>query len=273
MMNKITCDLGIKEYKLLINSIGCEKCRPDYIKDLKNYYNDFKSDICESCNKRLDTNPLRILDCKVEKCRELKHKSPKITNYLCDDCSSHHTELKKLLLKNNILYTEDPFLVRGLDYYCKTTFEFVTDNLGSQNAFAAGGRYNNLVEMFAGKKIPAVGFAAGIERLSLLLNETEIPKTGLDCFIVYGNNIESKEIALDTVSLLRNNGISADIDPVSKGLKSQLKKAERENAAHAIIIGDDETAGKYFSVKNLLTREQTSVPLNEIVNYLKSKKI
>jgi len=268
MMDGITKDTGISEYSLLINSIGCKDCRKEFIKSLKEYYTSKKGQLCKDCISRLEKNPLRLLDCKIESCSNLKDGAPRITSFLCDDCSSHHSSLKEYLDKSGISYTEDPYLVRGLDYYTRTTFEFVTKKLGGQNAFAAGGRYDNLVEQFEGKPTPGVGFAAGIERIYLLIEEMKLEKSGPDAFVVHTGGDTLKK-SIETVNLLRTEGISVDIDPSGKGFKSQFKKADRENAKFAVIIGEDELSENSCILKNLSTGDQKKIPLNNISEHLK----
>ena len=271
MMNSITKDLGIRDYEILINSIGCGECRPEYLRALKEYYSAKKDLLCEDCVKRLDKNPLRILDCKKDGCGSLKDGSPALPEFLCGECSSHHTSLKRHLDSAGVIYREDPFLVRGLDYYAKTTFEFVTAALGGQNAFAAGGRYNKLVELLGGKPTPAVGFAAGIERLMILTENNTAAVDGIDAFIIYSDEKYFDHSAA-LLGNLRSNGISADIDPGGKSMKSQMKKMDRENAAFAVIIGDEEIAAGTVTVKNTSSREQRTVKEGDLAAFLINEK-
>jgi len=273
MVNKILQTIGIKEYKLLINSIGCKKCRKSYIEELKKYYENKKENLCDDCKRRLDENTLRLLDCKVNSCNELKKNAPKITDFLCEDCSNHHTKVKEYLQDENIPFTEDPLLVRGLDYYTRTTFEFVTTEIAGQNAIAAGGRYDGLVEQFEGKATPAVGFAAGMERIMLLCEDVanSIKQDSIDAYIIHTGG-DALSVAIETVALLRQNGFSADMDPAGTGFKSQFKKADRANAKSAVIIGENELNNKTYTVKDLKLGEQTDIPMNTIVDYLKKKK-
>jgi histidyl-tRNA synthetase len=267
LVDSISRSAGITEYELLINSIGCDDCRGNYIEDLKKYYTAHSGDLCADCRKRLAKNPLRLLDCKVEGCKALKDGSPKITGYLCAPCADHHRQVKEHLTVHTIPFTEDPFLVRGLDYYTRTTFEFVTSALGGQNAFAAGGRYDKLVEMLDGKPTPGVGFAAGIERIMIMTEKNPIPETRLDVWVVYAGD-KPREKALSTVKELRAGGFSADIDPTGTGMKSQMKKAEREKSRYAVIIGDEELNGGFYSVKKLDSGEQLKVPIGELHSML-----
>ncbi len=253
---------GIKGYEILINSIGCTGDREAYIALLKKFYEDKKERLCEDCKKRLDKNAMRLLDCKNESCRDLKKEAPVITDHLCRDCAEHHDTVKSYLASNGVICRDDPFLVRGLDYYTRTTFEFVSSQLGGQNAFAAGGRYDGLVEHFGGKPTPAVGFAAGIERMYLLIEDQEISSSGIDAYIVHVGG-ESLRQAVELASRLRDAGFSVDMDPASKGFKAQFKKADREKSLYAVIIGEDESAAGTCTVKDLKTGEQKTVSSSE----------
>lgn len=267
MMDAVTKRLGINNYSILLNSIGCHACRMEYIKELKTFFSGQLDKLCEDCTRRLEKNPLRILDCKKHNCIELKKDSPIISSYLCEDCKEHYSTVKEYLNMNDISFTEDPFLVRGLDYYTKTTFEFVSMSLGGQNAFAAGGRYDTLVETFGGKPTPAVGFAAGIERILLLIEEKKISPQTIDVFIIYsGDKAFIKAVKL--LNLLRSHNISADFDPNPKGFKPQFKKADRERAEYAIIIGEDEIAADSYTIKDMKSGEQSSVKAEDILNII-----
>ncbi len=265
-MNLIAHKIGLRDYTLLINSIGCPACRPAFIKDLKSYYASKKSQLCSDCSRRLEKNPLRLLDCKVDACGQLKTEAPVIAGYLCDSCAQHHAKLKSLLAEGGISFMEDPLLVRGLDYYTRTTFEFVSGSTG-QNAFAAGGRYDTLVEMFGGKPTPAVGFAAGIERILILLETNKINSPALDVYIVHSGDNAFHE-ARKTAMALRASGISADMEAEAKGFKSQFKKADRENARLVIIIGKDEISQNQYSIKNMITGNQQSVARENLIAYV-----
>ena len=264
MMYRITERLRVPDFTLLLNSIGCPECRAGYIKNLKEYFAGQSGHLCGDCLKRLDKNPLRLLDCKNNPCAELKHSAPKITSYLCVECGEHYCKVKEYLNNNNLKYTEDPYLVRGLDYYTRTTFEFVSGTLGAQNAFAAGGRYDSLVETFGGNPTPAVGFAAGIERILLMIEETKLQADSPDIFIIYSGD-EAFKAAVVISNILRANNISCDMDPDSKGFKAQFKKADRENSKIAVIIGENELAAKEYTVKNMKTGEQVNCNKDTIV--------
>ncbi len=268
MMNTIAEKTGVKNYTLLINSIGCPECRKDYVAKLKEYYQSKEDRLCKDCRARLYKNPLRLLDCKVDDCRKLKEDAPVITSFLDKECRSHYEKVKFYLTEAGIAFTEDPFLVRGLDYYTRTTFEFVTNDLGGQNAFAAGGRYDHLVEQFQGKPTPAVGFAAGIERIFLLTEDQPLEPEDLTAYIIHFGE-QAKSAAVSLAASLRAAGISADMDPAGGSFKTQFKKAERENAAFAVIIGDDELKSGTVQLKNQKTGEQISVAFDQLIDKLK----
>ncbi len=264
MMHAISKKVGIGDFTLLVNSIGCPgaDCRGGYIEKLRSYFTDHREALCEDCIRRLDRNPLRILDCKQEGCAALKKGSPSIVDHLCPACHQHHAEVKEHLDAASIPCTDDPFLVRGLDYYTRTTFEFVTERLGGQNAFAAGGRYDSLVETFGGRPTPAVGFAAGIERMLLLAGDGGAPAAGLDVYLVHSDG-EALRQATVLARLLRESGISADLDPQGKSFKNQFKKADRESARYTVIIGEDEAAERGCTIKNMATGSQEKLPADE----------
>ncbi len=267
MIRDIADSIGIKDYTVLINSIGCPECRSGYISRLREYYTGKVDELCADCRKRLSGNTLRLLDCKQEKCGILKSEAPLITDFLDDECREHHEKLKSYLDNAGIAYREDPYLVRGLDYYNRTTFEFVSAALGGQNAFAAGGRYDSLVEQFEGSPTPSVGFAAGVERMLLLIEDREVEKSGIAAFIVHTGG-PALEAATDLAAKLRSAGISTDLDPASKGFKAQFKRADRENARFAVVIGEDELTAKKYTVKDLHSGEQKNLTQEELFSFL-----
>lgn len=256
LVNHIAVRLGIENYSLLLNSVGCPSCRAEYISALKAYYADHENKLCRDCRERLRKNAMRLLDCKNENCIRLKQNAPIITDFLDAECKRHYEALKRYLTDANIVFREDPYLVRGLDYYTRTAFEFVSEDLGGQNAFAAGGRYDNLVEQFGGKSTPGIGFAAGVERLLLLTEKTPVKASALDVFVMHTNK-ENLQKAVLLTRQLRAFGISADMSPNSGGLKSQFKRAERDNAMLAAVISDD---GNSVRIKRMETGEQIDTP-------------
>jgi len=271
LVDTIAKNIGIENYKLLINSIGCRDCRVVYTDKLKEYYR-LKSDkLCDDCKKRLNTNPLRLLDCKKENCRVLRNNAPVITEHICSGCSDHFKQVRMYLDKSGIKYQLDNYLVRGLDYYTRTTFEFTAENLGSQNAFAGGGRYDYLVEHFDGKPTPGVGFAAGIERMFLLIENNKNDEAGLDAYIIHTGG-DTLARGIDLALEFRNKGISVDLDPEVKGFKAQFKKAERERALFFVIVGEDELKEGKASVKNQINGEQVKINFAEVAEYISGVK-
>ncbi|HPS57780.1 MAG TPA: histidine--tRNA ligase [Spirochaetota bacterium] len=271
VVNRIATEAGVGLFSIHLNSIGCKDCRREYIIKLKEYYKNNFQQLCPDCKRRFETNPLRLLDCKNQSCAALKDNAPVIRDYLCGECSTHYAKVKEYLDLEGIKYEEDPHMVRGLDYYTKTTFEFVSDRLGSQSAFAGGGRYDYLVEQFEGKPTPGVGFAAGMERINLLIEGTQVPQSGPECFIMHSGGASLVK-GVELVYILRSKGISADIDPEVKGFKSQMKRADREHAVYALIIGDNELASGKASVKNLSSGLQEEVEFTRIDDYIISRR-
>ncbi len=265
IMDGIARRLGIAGYRLLLNSIGCPDCRKEYIADLVRYYEERKDELCEDCRRRLYKNPLRLLDCKNSRCAELKENAPLISERLCTNCRTHFDAVKGHCASHGIAFREDPRLVRGLDYYTRTTFEFVTSVEAGQNAFAAGGRYDNLVEVFGGKPTPAVGFAAGIERIMLIMGDTTLPAP-LDLFIAHGGG-EALSSAIRIADTLRAKGISVDFDPAGKGFKSQFKKADRENASRVLILGEEELRDGFCTIRDMKSGEQTRIDNNSLESF------
>ncbi|MBS3740126.1 histidine--tRNA ligase, partial [Candidatus Bipolaricaulota bacterium] len=238
----ILTSLGLNEVGLSLNSIGCPDDREEYIEELVEYLNPFKEELCEDCQARLETNPLRILDCKNQACSSIVEDGPEITDYLCSECRDHFKNVKKYLDQLNLSYTMDPNLVRGLDYYTKTVFEVFSSDLGAQDALVGGGRYDGLVELFGGDPTPAVGFAGGIERLVLLLEElegVELKKRELDVYLATLDR-ETKRRGLKLVQRLRNSGFKTEIDYLEKSLQGQLGYADRYGADVTAILGPQE---------------------------------
>ncbi len=266
--------LNLKDYKLFINSIGCKECRPEYLKNLKNYFSDKIDKMCEDCKVRYEKNILRILDCKEESCKNIIKNAPGNLNFLCNDCKTHFEKLVSLLNENNISYEIDNNLVRGLDYYNKTVFEFKSSLLGAQSTFSAGGRYDYLIKELGGSDTPASGFAIGMERLGLLI-EASLNKTKNDFYIpplVYVAFIGEENIpfALKLLDTLRKNGISATTEYRHNKLQKHLKSADNLKARYAIFVGENEIKTNQFLLRYLENGEQKTLSLNEIIELLKS---
>lgn len=265
--------LGVEGIGLNINNIGCPECRAEYNIKLREFLNERLDNLCETCQSRYEKNPMRILDCKNEKCQAEIIDAPLMINHLCDECKEHFEKVKEYLEIAGIEYKVDPKIVRGLDYYTKTAFEFISNEIGSQSTVCGGGRYDKLVEELGGPSTPAVGFGMGIERLLLTLenNGIEIPKEkGLDIFIVTIGEKADKE-AFKLLTNLRENSISADKDYLGRSIKAQFKYSDKLEAEYTIVIGDDEVDKGIVTLKNMLTGEQQEINLSNLIDELKSR--
>lgn len=260
-------EFGINNLELNINNIGCPECRKTYNEALKNYFKENYDELCSTCKTRFDRNPMRILDCKNKKCKEIGKNAPIILDYVCDECKEHFEELKKYLEALEINYKVNPYIVRGLDYYTKTVFEIINNDI----TVCGGGRYNGLIEEIGGKSTPAVGFGMGLERLILTLEENniEIPKPKyLDIFI--GSMGKAGKIkSLKLVNDLRQKGIKADMDHMDKSVKAQMKYANKIQASYSIIIGETEINEGEANLKRMEDGEQFKVSIKEIDEIVK----
>lgn len=256
--------LGLKDIELYINSIGCPECRKKYQDALREYFSASKDQLCETCLGRLEKNPMRLLDCKSPICSENAKDAPIILDYLCDDCKNHFETLKKNLTAMGIDFKINPKIVRGLDYYTKTVFEFVTTAIGSQGTVCGGGRYDGLVEEMGGKSVPALGFAMGIERLILTMQSQEcdfIAAKKCDLYIAsMGEKALDESIIL--AKELRDDGYYVEYDIMGRGLKAQMKYADKINATFTMVLGDNELETKMAKLKNMATGEQTDISLD-----------
>ena len=257
--------LGLNDLDVEINSLGCPECREIFKNKLKDVIRPYLSDLCEDCQIRFEKNPLRLLDCKVESCKEIYAK-PEIqeviqSEFICQDCSEHFTNLKSYLDTLGIKYYVNKLLVRGLDYYNRTVFEIKSNNLGSQNAVCGGGRYDSLVRNLGGQDTPAVGFAMGMERLYSLLEQKQEEK--LTAYVVSNSTLE----AIKLVSKLREHNISCDFDMANKKFTKQLEKASKV-ANFAVILGEDEIKNNQVSIKNLSTSTQETIAYSDIFEFL-----
>lgn len=257
--------LGIKQLRLEINSIGCPTCRAEYHKALKEYFYGYKDELCETCNSRLEKNPMRILDCKSPVCSKIAQGAPKITDYLCDECKEHFASVQKYLDAAGVEYTVNPTIVRGLDYYTKTVFEFVTDFIGAQGTVCGGGRYDGLIEELGGKHLPSLGFAMGIERLLMLMDKQgiEIPKPSTcDLYVaVMGEKASFK--SFEIIKAVRSCGLIAETDVVGRGLRAQMKYADKIGAKFSMVLGDNEIEQGKAVIKNMSSGEQTEIVLDD----------
>lgn len=261
--------LGLEGLNFEVNSIGCEKCRPDYRKALLNFFADKLDGFCPDCRRRYEYNPLRILDCKVESCIRLRQGAPRVTDFLCRECREHFNAFLSYLKLLGIPHVINPDMVRGLDYYTKTTFEVTCRHLGAQNAVAAGGRYDRLVEDFGGPPTPAIGFAIGMERvISLLKSSSVMDIFSPKIFIAAIGESAAKE-SFVIADRLRTRGIWVELGYAGNSLKSQLRRADRLAARYVFIIGDDEIAAQKLKWKNLSEGTQGEISFSEIDGFLK----
>lgn len=270
MLMRFYREIGIPESdtRLLINSMGCDKCRPAYRELVRAYMVEHADEMCDTCMTRAEINPLRAFDCKNEGCARVMEGAPKITDHLCDDCREHYATVKELLDGAGVAYVEDPSLVRGLDYYTRTVFEVQVDNgMGSQNAIGGGGRYDKLAEEVGGRPTPGLGFALGYERCLLALQAAgmELPRAQrCDVFVAcVDSSVRAQAFAL--VQQCRDAGVVADMDHQGRSLKSQFKLADKLGAAHVAILGPDELAAGQAKLRNMATHEEQLVALAEVV--------
>jgi len=257
MISQIFNELGIG-FDLQINSLGCTTCMPPYKQNLVSFLTEIKEELCEDCNRRIGTNPIRVLDCKNKTCQSLLINSPKLIDNLCDECDTDFKQLTKLLDTADITYEVDTNLVRGLDYYNKTAFEFVSNDIGSQSAIAGGGRYDKLVEFLDGKPTPAVGFAIGIERIMELVQMPELTREG----IYLGAMTEDAVEKLFAIATAKRKETKVTVEYNAKGFKSHMKGADKVNARYVVLIGEDELANGTVWVKDLESKEEKTVLVN-----------
>ena len=258
--------LGITDLEVKINSVGSKRSRTIYREKLVEHFQTHLDDMCDDCRDRINRNPLRLLDCKVDGHKDFYKAAPSIIDYLFEDERKHYEEVKKYLDIFGVKYTEDPTLVRGLDYYSSTVFEIVTNKLGSQGTVLGGGRYDNLLKELGDKDIPAVGFAAGVERIMMLLDD--YPKNTPDVYIAWLGDT-TIETAMNIAENLRKNDLKVHIDFSSKGMKSHMKKADKLAVKYCVILGEDELNKGVVLLKNFETREQEEIKIEEILEKVK----
>ncbi len=255
--------MGARDLTVKLNSIGCPKCRDRYQAALKAYLAAHRDELCEDCQVRLEKNPLRVLDCKVESCKKINTHAPHTMDYVCDECRTHMDKLRGYLDAVGIPYEMDPMLVRGLDYYTRTVFEIVSGAAGAQGTLCGGGRYDGLVRQIGGPEVAAVGFGLGIERLLLYLDQlgVEVPKPEPVDVLIFGMGDGERQKAFELVNGLRKLGYAADTDHVGRSVKANFKYAGKTEAKHVLVIGESElTAGK-GNIKVMATGEQIEVSL------------
>jgi len=260
--------LSVSDTTVHLNTLGCPKCRPAFQKELQKFLSKIKTQLCADCERRKVKNPLRVLDCKVLACREAVADAPAMIDYLCDECKGHFETVQKSLKKLDIPFEIDKRLVRGLDYYTRTTFEIQTGLLGAQSAVAGGGRYDRLIEELGGPVQPAIGFAIGFDRLAEIVASNNVSIPGIDLFIATLGE-QAKTTALEWSCNIAVSGIKTEMDFSEKGLKGQMKKADRLGARYVLILGDKEIGEGSAVLRNMTTKEQCPVPIEGIVEKLK----
>jgi histidyl-tRNA synthetase len=266
MADRLLKKLDVGEIEILINSVGDRKCRPAYIKDLRAAAAAVAPSLCPDCQRKAETNPLRIFDCKVDACRELARSFPEITGYLCPECEDHFRRFRSHLDNYGIPYRVEPRLVRGIDYYTRTTFEIVTARLGAQNSVLGGGRYDDLMKEFGGPDMPAIGFAIGLERLLSVAGLSPEPRRFV--YLAYLGE-EAKGQAMDLARFLRENGIECLLEFKGRGFKNQLSRASKLQASWAVIMGEEEVRRARFQVKDLSTGRQQDAGKEELIGILR----
>lgn len=259
--------------RLHINSIGCPACRAAYNKALKEYFSPRLNELCEDCRVRFEKNPLRLLDCKVESCKKINADAPSVLDYLCHDCAEHFSDVKNYLDGAGVSYEVDSRIVRGLDYYTRTVFEFVSEDIGAQGTVCAGGRYDGLIAEIGGTPTPAVGFAAGIERILLVMEETgiKIPEPEGPTVYLAGMDGECRKKAFALAAELRAAGVFAETDHMERSVKAQFKYADKLGAKYVAVIGGNELAAGVMNVKCMANSQSEQVPFGSALEYFKSK--
>lgn len=263
-------ELGIENVELHINSIGCPNCRPKYREALVDYFKSHEEQLCDTCRERLKTNPLRVLDCKSPICSEIAKNAPNTIDYLCEECDGHFADLKKYLDAQGIKYTVDTRIVRGLDYYTKTVFEFICKGIGAQSTVCGGGRYDGLMEQLGGPSLPGIGFGMGLTRIILAMQESGAAQIEEDKPVLYiapmGTDARAK--AMKIVSDLRARGYYAECDISARSLKAQMKYADKIGARYTLIIGDSELESGKAQLKDMESSTQQEIMIDDICNII-----
>ena len=271
MLGKILDALGVEGYIVKLNTLGCLKDKADYAKVLKDFFSSRVNRLCEDCKKRVERNPFRVLDCKNEACRSVARESPAVSEHICGDCSGHFSGLRNILDSLNVKYLLDPHLVRGLDYYTKTTFEVTSKKLGSQDAIGAGGRYDTLFKSLGGPDLAACGFALGVERVIQALDAgTPDKKTPLDLYVATIGK-EAYQKGFELLCGLRDAGIDADIEFGDKSLKAQMRQADRKGAKFVVLLGDDELKSGKIVLRNMSDQTQKDLEMKNAVQQIKEQ--
>lgn len=270
MLMHFMTELGIKDLSLELNTLGCKECRPPYREKLIKFLKGLDFDaFCENCQRRMETNPLRVLDCKVEKCQSLIVDAPSITDNVCDDCRSHFDLVVEVLDRKKVPYVINPRLVRGLDYYTRTTFELISSSIGAQGSVAGGGRYDGLMDQLGGQDLSSIGFACGMERLALCLGEdfAKSTKKPVDFFIAIMSD-NCLPAALDIAETLRYGGLKGEMAYASRSLRSQMRQASRMEVAYCFILGDDELATESVSIRDMESGDQTTLHMKDLPSWI-----
>lgn len=266
MANYLLRELKVSDTENLVNSVGCKKCRPSYIKDLRTKAEEASRDLCPDCKRKVELNPLRIFDCKIETCRETAKTFPKITDYLCQECEDHFNRFCDHLAFYGIKYKVEPRLVRGIDYYTKTTFEIVSSKLGAQNALIGGGRYDDMMQDFGGPDLCAIGFAMGLERLISVVPFTE--EKGEFLYLAYLGD-ESKRAGMKAVQFLRKESVECLIEYKERSIKNQMSRANKLGASWVLIIGEEEIKKGKYKLKNMASGLQVEGTQDEILKIIR----
>lgn len=267
--------LGLGGIKVYINSVGCAECRPSYRAVLQKFLQENSAQLCADCQRRMTRNPLRVLDCKVEICRRVITQIPAMQDYLCPSCQENFQNIQQTLQKEKIVFIVDKFLVRGLDYYTRVVFEIKSESLGAQDAVAAGGRYDKLVKELGGPEMSAVGFALGVERVVEVLKKQKagsLPETSGDVYFALLGQPAQQEV-FNFIRELRQSGLKVEAGLENKSLKSQMRQADQYKAKFTVIIGEDEIKKGIAIVRNMLTKEQKEIKLNDLTPILKELKL
>ncbi len=273
LMSDFFAKVGLDGLSLELNSLGCVKCRPHYRTELLSFLKKIEKSLCANCQRRMERNPLRVLDCKVEECKKATVEAPSILEFLCQECQDHFGTVEQLLRETHLEYELNHRMVRGLDYYCRTTFEWTTDRLGSQSAVAAGGRYDGLVEDLGGPVIPGVGFAMGMERMALLLKMREtIEAARPGVYLVWVGNA-ARTWLFPMVHRLRQLGVVLEMEGEKRSMNSQMRRANKLRALFVLIVGEEELKSGKGILRNMDTKEQFEVRLDKIDEDLLARKV
>ncbi len=268
MLHTLFDRLGVGDTKAHVNSLGCPACRPQYRQALLAFLDQVDDQLCDDCRRRKARNPMRVLDCKVPGCRQAVADAPALVDYLCDACQTHFDTVTATLEKLKVPFEPDKRLVRGLDYYTRTTFEMQTTSLGAQSAVAGGGRYDGLVEALGGPSIPAIGFAIGFDRLVEIVGQIEKPAPKAIQLYIAALGADAQKQAFEWLSELAVAGVSAEMDYADRSLKSQMKRADRLNAGHVLIVGESELQKGTAVLRDMSTKEQQELPIEDLVSNL-----